>query len=116
MTTTTNLGLTNLEIGQSSKETTINDNMLLLDSKVSRCLGVFASDPPVLGLAAGTVYFNNTTMTIKMFINSAWINVGPEYLGDLSADPTGNHAQGSRYYNTTSNSFKTLRGTTWING
>lgn len=58
MTTTTNLGLTLLEVGQNSKEATINTNMAALDSKTPRALPDAASAPATTGLAPGSTYFN----------------------------------------------------------
>ena len=75
MTTTTNLGLTLLEVGQKEKEVTINTNMQLLDGKVPKYLGELASDPTASGVPVGSTYFNTTTNKLKFLkTNSTWAN------------------------------------------
>ena len=74
MTTTTNLGLTQLEIGQKNKEVTINTNNSLLDSKVPRTLADAASAPATTGLAPGSTYFNTTDSKVYWLRpNLTWI-------------------------------------------
>jgi len=57
MASTTNLGLTYIEIGQKDKSTTINTNMDLLDI-LPAYLGEAASDPATTDVAAGSTYYN----------------------------------------------------------
>ena len=74
MTTTTNLGLTQLEVGQKEKEVTINTNNSLLDSKVPRVLPDAASPPATTGLAPGTTYFNTSDSKVYWLRpNLAWV-------------------------------------------
>lgn len=74
MATTTNLGLTLLEVGQGSKEATINTNMTGLDSKVPRALPDAASAPSTSGLAPGSTYYN--TATSKVY----WLRPGGTWI------------------------------------
>ena len=74
MATTTNLGLTQIEIGQKEKEVTINTNNSLLDSKVARALPDAASAPSGTGLAPGTTYFNTTDSKVYWLRpNLTWV-------------------------------------------
>ena len=58
MSTTTNLGLTQLEASQKDKVVTINTNNSVLDAKVPRALADAATAPATTGLAPGSTYFN----------------------------------------------------------
>lgn len=74
MTTTTNLGLTQLEVGQKEKEVTINTNNSVLDSKVPRALADSATAPVVTGLAPGSTYFNTTDSKVYWLRpNLTWV-------------------------------------------
>jgi len=74
MATTTNLGLTYLEIGQKDKSTTINTNMDLLDVLPSY-LGEFAADPATTGIAPGSTYYNTTGSNLKVLKSDlSWTN------------------------------------------
>lgn len=64
MTTTTNYGLTHLEVGQKEKEVTINTNMAILDN-VPKYLGDAASDPATTTVPLGSTYFNTGTSKIR---------------------------------------------------
>lgn len=66
MTTTTNLGLTQLEVGQTEKEVTINTNNAVLDAKVPRMLADAGTAPAATGLAPGSMYYN--TGDSKMYV------------------------------------------------
>ncbi len=74
MATTTNLGLTYLEIGQKDKSTTINTNMDLLDVLPSY-LGEAASDPATTGIAPGSTYYNTGSLKLLVLKSDlAWVN------------------------------------------
>jgi hypothetical protein len=74
MTTTTNLGLTQLEIGQKEKEVTINTNNAVLDVKVPRALADAAAAPATTGLAPGSTYFNTADSKVYWLRpNLTWI-------------------------------------------
>lgn len=74
MATTPNLGLTQLEVGQSNKEATLNTNQLTLDSKVARALPDAASAPVTTGLAPGSTYFNTTDSKVYWLRpNGTWV-------------------------------------------
>lgn len=74
MTTTTNLALTLLEVGQKEKEVTINTNMSLLDTKVPRALADAASAPATTGLAPGSTYFNTSDSKVYWLRpNLTWV-------------------------------------------
>lgn len=76
MTTTTNLQLVLLDVGQKEKEVTINTNMALLDSKVPKYLGEYTTDPAASGLAFGSTYYNTTSSKLKVLkTNTTWVNV-----------------------------------------
>jgi len=76
MATTTNLGLTQLEIGQGNKEVTINTNNSLLDTKVPRALPDAASDPATTGLAPGSTYYNTALSKVKWLRpNLTWVTL-----------------------------------------
>jgi hypothetical protein len=66
MTTTTNLSLVLLDVGQKEKEATINGNMAILDAGLPRYLGEFATDPATTGLAKGCTYYNTTSSLTKV--------------------------------------------------
>ena len=73
MATTSYLLLKLLEVGQKEKETTINDNMTLIDQKVPRFLGDLASDPSTSGVPKGSTYFNTTSSKLKVLrANNTW--------------------------------------------
>lgn len=75
MTTTTNLGLTLLEIGQKDKSTTINTNMGLLDV-LPAYLGEAASDPATTGVAPGSTYYDTVGLKLKVLKSDlSWVNV-----------------------------------------
>ncbi len=57
MTTTTNYGLTLLEVGQKEKEVTINTNFSTLDN-VPKYLGDLATNPVTTTLPIGSRYYN----------------------------------------------------------
>lgn len=74
MATTTNLGLTQLEIGQKEKEVTINTNNAVLDAKVPRALADAASAPVTTGLAPGSTYYNTTDSKVYWLRpNLTWV-------------------------------------------
>jgi hypothetical protein len=75
MATTSNFGLTLLEIGQKNKEITINENLQLIDSRVPKYLGELATNPTSTGVPAGSTYYNTTTSKL-MFLkaNGTWVN------------------------------------------
>lgn len=64
MATTTNHGLTYLEVGQKEKEVTINTNMDLIDN-IPKYLGDAASNPATTNVPLGSTYFNTTTSKIR---------------------------------------------------
>jgi len=61
MTQTTNWNLTLLEIGQKSKESTINQNMQELSNRIPRFLGRLAANPSEAGVPLGSTFFNTAT-------------------------------------------------------
>lgn len=74
MATTTNLGLTLLEVGQKEKEVTINTNMNLLDGKVTKYLGELTTDPSITGVVQGSVYYNTGAGVFKTLSSTgAWV-------------------------------------------
>lgn len=74
MTTTSNLGLTLLEVGQKEKEATINGNMTSLDQKTPRALPDAATAPATTGLAPGSTYFNTTSSRVFWLRpNGTWV-------------------------------------------
>jgi len=76
MATTPNLGLTQLEVGQSEKEVTINTNNAILDSKSARVLADAASDPVTTGMAPGTTYYNTALSKVKWLRpNLTWVTL-----------------------------------------
>jgi hypothetical protein len=75
MAKTLYLQLDYLEVGQKEKETTINANMNLIDSKALRFLGDLAADPPTTGVPAGSTYYNTTTSVVRLLRgNNTWVN------------------------------------------
>lgn len=64
MATTAQWNLTLLEIGQKSKEATINQNMEELSSRIPRFLGRLAANPSEAGVPLGSTYFNTTSNKI----------------------------------------------------
>ena len=75
MTTTANLALTLLEVGQKEKEATINTNMQLLDQKVPKYLGQLATDPASSGLPPGSTYYNTSSSKLKVLLTTgSWTN------------------------------------------
>ena len=73
---TTNLGLTQLEVGQKEKEVTINSNNAILDAKVPRALADNAADPSTVGLAPGSTYYNTTLSKVKWLRpNLTWVTL-----------------------------------------
>jgi hypothetical protein len=60
MTTTTNLGLTQLEVGTKERELIINANNVLIDTKVPTALPDAATAPATTGKVAGSTYYNTT--------------------------------------------------------
>jgi len=60
MATTSNLVITKLEVGQASKEATINTAFDTIDAKVSRALPDAATPPVTTGVAPGSTYFNTS--------------------------------------------------------
>jgi hypothetical protein len=76
MATTTNIGLTLLDVGQKEKEATINTNMSLLDTKVLKYLGEATADPATTGVIAGSTYYNSTALKLKVLKSTGtWVNV-----------------------------------------
>jgi hypothetical protein len=74
MTVTTNLGLTQLEVGQKEKEVTINTNNAVLDAKVPRALPDASAAPGTAGLAPGSTYYNTTDSKVYYLrTNLTWI-------------------------------------------
>ena len=74
MTTTVNLGLVQLEVGQKEKEVTINTNQATLDAKVPRVLADAATAPATTGLAPGTTYYNTTDSKVYWLRpNLTWV-------------------------------------------
>ena len=78
MATTTNYKLTLLEIGQKSKETTINENFTALDV-IPKYLGDLATAPTDLTkVPVGSTYFNTTSSKLQVLRNKTgpvWSNV-----------------------------------------
>lgn len=75
MATTTQLGLTLLDVGQKEKEVTINQNFQIIDDKALRFLGDLASDPPTTGVPKGSTYYNTATSKLKVLrTNNTWAN------------------------------------------
>ena len=75
MATTSNFGLTLLEIGQKNKETTINTNMEIIDSRIPKYLGELATNPTSTGVSAGSTYFNtNTNKLMVLKSTGTWVN------------------------------------------
>lgn len=74
MTTTTNLGLTQLEVGQKEKEVTLNTNNSVLDSKVPLALADSATPPATAGRAPGSTYYNTTDSKVYWLRpNLTWV-------------------------------------------
>ena len=117
MTTTTNLGLTQLEVGQKEKEVTINTNNATLDTKVPIVLADAAVDPSAVGRAPGTMFYDTAKKVLKVLRNGGTWNVMSGYIGEFAADPaTTNLQAGSTYFNTTSSKLKVLKtDLTWVN-
>lgn len=78
MATTTNLGITLLEIGQKNKETTINDALTLIDTKVqgkNNWLGVGTTDPTPSAALIGSTFYRTDTAKMRVLINATtWVN------------------------------------------
>lgn len=78
MATTTNYGLTLLEVGQKEKEVTINTNFELVDA-IPKYLGDLTAAPTVLtAIPLGSTYFNTTTNKLQVLRNKTgpiWSNV-----------------------------------------
>jgi len=75
MTTTANLQLTLLEIGQKEKEATINTNFSNIDSKVPRYLGELGADPVTTGIPAGSTYYSTAAAKLKVLrTTGTWVN------------------------------------------
>lgn len=78
MATTTNYGLTLLEVGQKEKEVTINTNFNTIDT-FPRYLGDLTAPPTVLTqIPLGSTYFNTTTNKLQVLRNKTgpvWSNV-----------------------------------------
>lgn len=78
MATTSNLGLTKLEIGQKEKEATINENYDKIDAAVGqrgRYLGDLATDPTPSAALVGARYFNTTSNAFRTLRNATtWVN------------------------------------------
>jgi hypothetical protein len=75
MTTTTNFQIPQLEVGQTSKEATINAALVQIDTIVPRYLGDLASDPATTGVAKGSTYYNTATSKLKVLrANMTWAN------------------------------------------
>ena len=75
MTQTTNLKLTYVEIGQKEKSVTINTNFDLLDS-LPTYLGEHASAPATVEVAAGSTYYNSTTLKLNFLkSNDVWTEI-----------------------------------------
>lgn len=78
MATTSNLGLTKLEIGQKEKEATINENYDKIDAAVgqrARYLGDLATDPAPSAALVGARYFNTTSNVFRTLRNATtWVN------------------------------------------
>jgi hypothetical protein len=75
MTTTANLGLTLLEIGQKDKEVTINTNFSAIDTKVPKYCGQLTVDPSTSGLPAGSTYYNTGISKLKVLLSTGtWVN------------------------------------------
>jgi hypothetical protein len=105
MTTTTNLGLTQLEIGQTEKEVTINTNMAVLDAKVPRALPDAASAPATTGLAPGSTYYN-TAESKKYWLrpNLTWVEDSAAIAGvDLTLSNSLTLASNANIYTDTGN-------------
>lgn len=60
MAATSNLAITKLEVGQSSKEATINTAFETIDAKAARALPDAATAPATTGLAPGSTYYNTS--------------------------------------------------------
>ena len=75
MSTTANLGLVLLEVGQKEKEVTINTNFTQIDAKIVRYLGELAADPVIANIAFGSTYFNTASNKLKVLKTSGtWAN------------------------------------------
>lgn len=78
MSTTPNLGITLLEIGQKNKETTINDALTAIDAAVQgrgKYLGDLAADPTPSAALVGARYYNTTSSVFRTLRNATtWIN------------------------------------------
>lgn len=68
MSTTTNYGLTLLEVGQKEKEVTINTNYNILDN-VPKYLGSATTNPSTTNVPLGSRYYN--TSSSKFFTLTA---------------------------------------------
>lgn len=66
MALTTNWNLTLLEVGQKSKEVTINQNMTELSNRIPRFLGRLAANPSEAGVPLGSTFYN--TVTSKLVV------------------------------------------------
>ena len=117
MTTTTNLGLTQLEVGQKEKEVTINTNNSTLDSKVPFVLADAASDPSPTGKAPGTMFYDTAKKVLRILrVGGTW-NTMNGYQGEAASDPSTTGLQaGSTYFDTVGSKLKVLKTDgTWVN-
>ena len=74
MSTTTNFGITLIEVGQREKEAAINTAFSTLDSKIVRYLGELAADPTSTAVA-GCTYFNTATSRLRVKkTDGTWVN------------------------------------------
>jgi hypothetical protein len=74
MAATSNLAITKLEVGQSSKEVTINTALETIDAKCARALPDAASAPATTGLAPGSTYYNTTDSKVYWLRpNLTWV-------------------------------------------
>ena len=117
MTITTNLGLTQLEVGQKSKEATINANNTILDEKSVLVLADAAADPSSTGKAPGTMFYDTVKKVMRIVRVGGYWNTLNGYQGEAAADPaTTNLQAGSTYFNTVSSKLKVLKSdSTWVN-
>lgn len=114
---TTNLSLTQLDVGQKEKEVTINTNNSLIDAKIGFTLADAGSDPSATGKAPGTTYYDTVKKVVRFLrVGSTW-NTMNGYIGEGTSDPATTGLQsGSLYYNTSTSKLKVLLSTgSWAN-